>query len=271
MSLQDPQPPVAWRYAGDQLKRWRTKAGVSREELGTASNYAPDTIKSMEQGVRMPTPKLLDAADDLLRAEGLLSAAKQYLRRERFPVRAHDYMLHEREAISLWWYELALVPGLLQTEDYARALIGNHCPPFDDETVEERVTARIERQSIFARKPPVVFSFVLFEAVLRTPVGGLEVHRRQLLHLLEMGRLRHVSLQVMPFDRAIPAALMGQMVLMETRDHDRLAYAEGQPATELTPDPDVVSSLTERHSMIRMQALSVEESACSIERIVGEL
>ncbi|MGW0841093.1 helix-turn-helix domain-containing protein [Streptomyces sp. NPDC002787] len=67
------QPPIAWRYSGNQMKRWRTKANVSREELAAASNYSPDTIKSMEQGVRMPTPRALEVADELCRAEGLLS------------------------------------------------------------------------------------------------------------------------------------------------------------------------------------------------------
>lgn len=75
--------PVAWRYGGNQMKRWRTKANVSREELAEAANYSPDTIKSMEQGVRMPTPRVLDVADELCGAQGLLSAAKEYLQRER--------------------------------------------------------------------------------------------------------------------------------------------------------------------------------------------
>lgn len=264
---QDSQPPVAWRYAGDQLKRWRTKAGVSREELGTASNYAPDTIKSMEQGVRMPTPKLLDAADDLLRAEGLLSAAKQYLRRERFPARSADFIAREAEAKSLWWYELVLIPGLLQTESYARAQIGNHCPPLDEETVEERVAARVERQAILTRKPPVALRFVLYEAVLR----GRQVDKGQLARLLEAAELRNVSLQVLPFDRAIPAGFLGPMVLVETKDHERFAFDEGQFASQLTADPDAVSSASERLSMIRMEALGTEESARFIERIVGEL
>ncbi|WP_327235281.1 helix-turn-helix transcriptional regulator [Streptomyces sp. NBC_01317] len=266
MSVEGSHSPVAWRYAGDQLKRWRTKAGISREELGTAANYAPDTIKAMEQGVRMPTPKLLDAADDLLRAEGLLSAAKQYLRRERFPARAQNFMVQEREAISLWSYEVALIPGLLQTEEYARALIGNFSLSLAEETVEERVAARLERQMILTRKPPVAFSFVLYEAALRGP----QVSEGQLRHLLEAAALRNVSLQVLPYARAIPAALGGPMVLLENQDHDRFAFAEGPFASELTSEPEQVSLATERLSMIRMEALGTEDSARFLERMVDE-
>ena len=149
-------PPAAWRYSGNQLKRWRTKANVSREELAAASNYAPDTIKSMEQGVRMPTPRVLDVADGMCRAEGMLSAAKDYLLREKFPARAQDFMEREKEAITHWSYETTVVPGLLQTPGYARTLIENRCPPLDEETVEERIEGRVERQAILTeRKPPV--------------------------------------------------------------------------------------------------------------------
>lgn len=266
MSVQDP-PPAAWRYCGDQLKRWRTRAGVSREELGAAAKYAPDTIKAMEQGVRMPTPQLLDAADVFLRADGLLSAGKDFVRRERFPARAQDFMAREREAISLWSYEVALIPGLLQTSGYARALISNHCPPLDEATVEERVVARLERQSLFDRTPPVAFSYVVYEPVLRSPY----IDVTQLCHLLEAGSRRHVSLQVLPFERAMSAALLGQMVLLETRDHERMAYEDGQFTSHLAGDPAVVSAVSERLSMIRTEALSPAESARFIERMVDEL
>lgn len=265
MSVQDP-PPAAWRYCGDQLKRWRTRAGVSREELGAAAKYAPDTIKSMEQGVRMPTPQLLDVADVLLRAEGLLSAAKDFVRREKFPARAKDFMAREREAISLWSYEVAFVPGLLQTAAYARATIGGFSPPLDEETIEERVAARLARQSLLERKPLVSISFVLYEAVLR----GRHVDVSQLRNLLDAARLRNVSVQVLPFERGFTAALSGSMVLLETVDHERLAFEEAQTVSQLTNDPTVVAMHTERLSMIRAEALRPEESANFIERMVGD-
>ncbi|WP_328508149.1 helix-turn-helix domain-containing protein [Streptomyces sp. NBC_00391] len=249
------------------MKRWRTKANVSREALAEAANYSPDTIKSMEQGVRMPTPRVLDVADELCRAEGLLSAAKEYLQREKFPARAQDFMLREREAISRWSYEVALVPGLLQTTGYARALIENRLPPLDEDTVEERIAARMERHAILTdRKPPVAFSFVLYEAVLRTP----QVDSEQRHRLLEASRLRNVMLQVLPFERVISDALMGPMVLLETQDHERFAFTEGPFVSELSADPSIVSRVTERLSMIRAQALSPAESARFIERMVDE-
>ncbi|ELP71227.1 helix-turn-helix domain-containing protein [Streptomyces turgidiscabies] len=259
--------PGTWRYSGNQLKRWRTKANITREELGAAANYSPDTIKSMEQGVRMPTPRVLDAADELCRADGLLSAAKEYVKREPFPARAQDFMQYEQQAISFWSYEVALIPGLLQTEAYARSLIENRYPPLNEETVEERIAARMERQVILTdRKPPVGLSFVLYEAALRSS----QVDTEQLHRLLVSASLRNVVLQVLPFERAISDSLMGPMVLLETREHERLAFAEGPFASDLTADPEVVSRVMERLSMIRAQALNPAESARFLERMVDQ-
>ncbi|MDV7218485.1 helix-turn-helix domain-containing protein [Streptomyces prunicolor] len=259
-------PPVAWRYSGNQLKRWRTKANVSREELAAASNYSPDTIKSMEQGVRMPTPRVLDVADGMCRAEGLLSAAKDYLQREKFPARAQDFMEREKEAISHWSYETTLVPGLLQTEGYARALIGGRYPPVAQELVEERVAARLERQFLLTRTPPAVFVFLIYEAALHTPL----VDGEQLGHILDMARLGNVLVQVLPFERFVSTALVGSMVLLETDDHERHAYSTGQSMSQLTTDPAVVSAHLERLSLIRTMALSPAETAQFIERMAAQ-
>lgn len=265
------RPPTTWRYCGNQLKLWRTGAGVSRDELADAAGYAVDTVKSMEQGVRMPTPQLLDVADDLFGAVGKLRAAKQYLHREKFPDRSQDFMAYEAAAVSLWSYEVSLIPGLLQTRDYAAALIGRHSPPLEDETVEQRVQARMDRQEIISRRPPVALNFVVYEAALRAPIGGSAVHKGQLSHLLDVGRRRNVSIQVLPFDRVIPAALGGPIVLLDCGGNERPAFVEGQSWSELVTDPVRVNALTQRHGMIRMEALGAEDSARFIERMVDEL
>ncbi|XKK64023.1 helix-turn-helix transcriptional regulator [Streptomyces sp. ARC32] len=264
----DSQPPAAWCYSGNQIKRRRTLANVSREALATAANYAPETISSMERGVRMPSPRLLDIADELCGAQGMLSAAKEYVRRERYSARAVDFIEREREATSLWTYEVALVPGLLQTRAYAQALIDNRIPPLAEEVVEERVAARMERQAILTeRRPPVGLSFVLYEAVLRSPL----VDDEQLERLLEVSRLRNVVLQVLRFEQAFSDALMGPMVLVEGQDHERFAFTEGAFASELSAEPGVVSRVTERLSMIRTRALDPDETARFIERMVNQL
>lgn len=265
------QPPIAWRYCGNQLKLWRAQAGVTREALGKEACYEYETIRSMENGRRKPTLRLLQVADEMCGAHGLLLAGQDYLKPEPFQSYARDFVNAEDKAIALHAYETLLIPGLLQTEGYARALISNHCPPLDDETVEERVTARLVRQERLTRKPPALFNFVIYEAALRASVGDRKVTKEQLHRLLEAGSLRNVSIQVLPADRVAPCSLNGPMVLIETNEHEYIAYAEGQETGALYSAPDKVSVLTQRHGMIRMQALTAEESARFIAKMAEEL
>ncbi|MGW5868140.1 DUF5753 domain-containing protein [Streptomyces sp. NPDC055239] len=177
----------------------------------------------------------------------------------------------EAEAIAIHSYEPLLIPGLLQTEEYARALISESCPPLDDETVEERVNARLRRQEALQARPSVVFGFVVYEAALRTMVGGREPMQRQLQRVLEANRLRNVSVQVLPMGRCSGLALTGSMVLLETPDHEHYGYVEGQKTSALYADPPKVSELSQRHGMIRVHALSIEESTGFIRRLAEEL
>lgn len=219
--------PTAWRYCGNQVKLWRTDAGVTREALAVAARYSADTVKAMEQGVRMPTRQLLDAADELCGARGKLLAAAPYLKRERFPVQSQAFVEYEATARSISWYENTLVPGLLQIEGTVRALLLAHRPPLDEQTVEERVVARLERQAVLERKPLVGCSFVIYEAALRCPVGGADVHRQQLRHLCEVATCNNIAVQVLPFSRGAHPGLNGSLVLLETQGHERIGYVEG--------------------------------------------
>ncbi|MEV7345159.1 helix-turn-helix transcriptional regulator [Streptomyces sp. NPDC093544] len=265
------QPQQTWRYCGDQIKLWREGAGVSRQELAKEANYNYEYVKSMECGRRRPTLRLLQVADQMCGARGKLTAAYEHLKPEPFPERTQQYVQVEAEAITVQWYEPLLIPGLLQTEEYARELIGTNCPPLDEETVEERVAARLKRQEKLTSKPPTLFSYVIYEAALRAVVGGSDGMHRQLDHLLEVGKQRNVSIQVLPFALAPSAALSGPIVLVETADHESYAFADGQATGALYSSGDKLSMLTQRHGMIRTQALSVEESARFIRKVAEEL
>ncbi|WP_332262214.1 DUF5753 domain-containing protein [Kitasatospora mediocidica] len=166
-------------------------------------------------------------------------------------------------------YQNQLIPGLLQTEATARALFQAHWPPPDDETVEERVAARLERQRLLETKSKF-FNFVMEASVLSRRVGSAEDHKEQLLHLLTVGKQRNVVVQIVPSDVVHPG-LNGPFVLLETADHDRLAYEEGQAMGALYADPQRVSALTNRYAMILGQALSPEESARFISKLLEEL
>ncbi|MFF7022517.1 helix-turn-helix transcriptional regulator [Streptomyces klenkii] len=263
--------PGNHRYLGNQFMMWRQEAEMSREEVAEAVGYSAEMVRSVEQGRRACPPRMAEIADELFGARGKLKAGLSYLTREKFPARTRDYIWHEAESVSIWSYECVLIPGLLQTEEYAQALIGGRCPAMDEETVAERVAARMERKQLFTRKPPVEFSFVIYEAALRTPMGGAAVHKRQLLQLLEVGSLRNVALQVLPFSRVLSGALSGSLVILETRDHVRMSLAEGQQVSLLTSDSNEVHVMTESYAKFRMEAFNAEESAQFIQRLVDEL
>ncbi|MFZ3568613.1 helix-turn-helix domain-containing protein [Streptomyces sp. BH097] len=258
---------LAWRYCGSQIKMWRTEAGIDREILAKEAGYGCEYVKSMENGRRKPTLRLLQIADQLCGAGGKILAAQEYLKPEPHPQRSQEYMALEKDAIAVGVYQPLLIPGLLQAPDYAKALIGASSPPLDDETVEERVAGRLKRQEALTARPGVMFSFVMFEAALRTDVGGAAVMQRQLQHLLNVGALRNVSIQALPFGRAYGVALNGAIALLETADHEHYAYVEGPETSTLYADPDKVSALTRSHDMIRMHALSPEDSAEFIRKV----
>ncbi|MGW0884238.1 helix-turn-helix domain-containing protein [Streptomyces sp. NPDC002671] len=270
-STESQQAQQNWRYCGGQVKLWREEAGVSRQALADEAGYDYEYVKSMECGRRRPTLRLLQVADQLCGARGKLVAAHEFLKPEPFPQRTQQYVLVEAEAITVQWYEPMLIPGLLQAPEYARALISSNCPPLDEETVDERVSARLKRQGKLTSKPLTHFSFVIHEAALRSVVGDKDVMRRQCDRLLEAGRQRHLSIQVLPFATAPTAALSGPMVLVETRDHERYAFVDGQSTGALYSEGNKLSTLTQRYGMIRMQALSVEESARFIGKVAEEL
>ncbi|TDC21067.1 XRE family transcriptional regulator [Streptomyces sp. 8K308] len=268
----EPQLPVVHRYFGQQFQLWRAGAQIRREDIAEAARYSVDTVKSVEQGRRPVPPRLAEVADEMCGARGKLVAGLSYLNQEKkIPERSRNFFQCEGDAIALNSYQPLLIPGLLQTEATVRALLNAQRPPLDDETIEEWVTFRLARQQVLTRRPLVECCFVIYEAGLRCPVGGTQVHKEQLLHLLKLAELRNVTIQVLPFDRGAHPGLDGPMVLVETTNHEHFAQEDGQSHSQFTSDPDEISLLTQRYGMIRMQALSAEESLRFIQRLVDEL
>ncbi|MEV4744494.1 helix-turn-helix transcriptional regulator [Streptomyces sp. NPDC049555] len=263
----NPEPPIAWRYCGHQMKMWRTLAGVSREQLAEEAGFSVEFIKSVEQGRRRANLHLLQVTDDLCGARGFVVAAHEYLEPSRHAPQYREFFAAEAEALSVSAYETLYVPGLLQTEDYARALMSQHWPPVDDEIVEQRVAQRLQRQEKLHRKPLTPFHYVIYEAALRTNVGGPDVMKAQLEHLLEVSRQRNVWLQVLPAIRHTATSLSGPFALLETPTHRHLAYVEGQNTSTLHSDASIVSDFIHGYGMIRTQALNTQESTGFIRKL----
>ncbi|WP_371100635.1 helix-turn-helix domain-containing protein [Streptomyces sp. PU_AKi4] len=258
------------RVFGRQMKRFRLRAGLERSEVGARTGYSPSTIASYEQGRRIPPPRFIDVADELLDAGGVLQEMKEEVARAQYPAFFRDAARLEAEAVELHVYDTHVVNGLLQTEEYARAVFTMRRPLLDEATIEQRVTARMLRQEIFSRWPAPLMSFVIEEAVLRRPVGGSGVQRGQLEQILLIGQKRNVEIQVMPLHREDHAGLAGPFTLIETKAGERIAYAEVQKSSQLYTERTSVRELEAQYGIIRAQALTPRESMTFIEGLLGE-
>lgn len=176
----------------------------------------------------------------------------------------------EREAVELCYYASHVVPGIFQTEEHARALFEMRKPLLDPDTIEQWVEARLSRQEILTRWPAPMVTCVIEEAVLRRPIGGWEIHKRQLAALLRLGRLRNIELQVMPLEHTEHAGLGGPLTLLTPKGRPQVAYLEVQSESRLITDAEEVRILAARFSSIRGQALTPVESLAMIEKLLGE-
>ncbi|WP_217171196.1 helix-turn-helix transcriptional regulator [Streptomyces sp. AC512_CC834] len=259
------------RVFGRQLKRFRLRAGLERVDFGARAGYSPSTIASYEQGRRVPPPRFIDAADELLDAGGVLQEMKEEVARAQYPAFFRDAARLEAEAVELHAYDTHVIKGLLQTEEYARAVFAMRRPLLDEETIEQRVSARMLRQAIFSRWPAPLMSFVIEEAALRRPIGGAAIHRGQLEQILLTGQNRNVEIQVMPLQREDHAGLAGPFTLIETKAGQRIAYAEVQKSSSLYTERTPVRELEAQYGIIRAQALTPRESTAFVEGLLGEL
>ncbi|MEV0317873.1 helix-turn-helix domain-containing protein [Streptomyces sp. NPDC050658] len=255
---------------GQQLKLLRVRAGLERAEFGKLVGYAAQSIASIEQGRRIPQARLIDRADEVLDAGGVLKALKEEVARAQYPAFFRDMARLEAKAVSLHVYAALAVPGLLQTEDYARAVFSMRRPLLDEETVEQRVTARLARQEIFSRTAMPTLSFVIEESVLRRPMGGWTVLRDQLEEILLAGRRRNVEIQVMPNDRTEHCGLAGPFTLIEDQEGRRMAYVEVQRSSRLYTERAVVRDAEEQYGTLRAQALTPHETLAFVEGLLGE-
>ncbi|MFE5136505.1 helix-turn-helix domain-containing protein [Streptomyces fagopyri] len=266
----DDDSAAVLRTVGKVIKMWRERAALKQSELGTAIGYSEEQVSSVERGRRAPRRQFLEAADHALGAAGMIAGLAKDVEEARYPKKVRDLAKLEGEAVEICAYGNTVVHGLLQTEEYARALYGMRRPLFTEDEMERLVAARLARQEVFAQQPPPIFSFVQEEVTLCRPLGGRTMMRRQLEHLLDVGRRRNVEIQVMPTDREDHAGLAGSLHLLKLRGGDTVGHNEVQLTSRLISDPKETQVLEIRYGIIRAQALTPRDSLAFIEKALGE-
>ncbi|TPN03393.1 helix-turn-helix domain-containing protein, partial [Mesorhizobium sp. B2-3-3] len=269
----EPHPSDSLRTFGAVVQALREHAGLSRTELGARVQYSKHTVESVELGRRMPDEVFVERAEEALGNTGALRKAACHLTRGEAGLAAwfRRWARLEREAVSLCTYECRLVPGLLQSEAYARAVFEGTIPLRTDEELEVQLAARMERQAIMRERPTVPFSFIVEEHVFRRRFGDQEAMRELFEHVLRCSAPRNVTLQVVPLEAGLHTCLDGPVQVLETPEGRRLGYSEGQESGRLIADRKEVSVLYQRYDTLRSQALGPKESRDLLERLRGEL
>ncbi|WP_310728885.1 helix-turn-helix transcriptional regulator [Streptomyces sp. N2A] len=265
-----PEPSGSLRTFGAVYQGFRENAGFTQEALAPAIRYSAHYIGSVEQGRRLPSKKFIDRSEETLHANGVLRKAAKRLSKQPGLARwFREWAELEKQAISLYTYECRLIPGLLQTEAYARTLFENRLPLLSEDEVEIQVAARLERQKLLRDRPNTAFSFVIDEHVFMRPTGGADTVRGVIDHVLECMTLRNVEVQVMPLERGIHPGLDGPMRLLETPDNQWFGYCEGQESSQFITDPQTISTLYMRYAKLLSQALTPEDTRGLLTRMRG--
>jgi DNA-binding XRE family transcriptional regulator len=259
-------------FFGAELRRWRTAAGLSQEQLGQRVGYSGAQVGKVETGERAPSPDFAQHCDRALPDAGGLFARLHALARRwdgGYPSWFAEWIVAERRATSLCWWEPLLVPGLLQTADYARAILAAGPDTTEDE-LEGLVSARIERQAIFDRPKPPKLWVVLDEAVLHRLIGSRKIMYDQLLHLADTSCRPSITVQVVPAGVGAHAGLLGGFAIASVDGAPSSVYMESPDQGQTTEKPSVVGKLSLTFDTLRAEALPRGASRDLIGKIAEE-
>ncbi|MEU9211693.1 helix-turn-helix transcriptional regulator [Streptomyces sp. NPDC048415] len=257
---------AAWEFFGAELKRRREEAGFTQVELGARVFVSGGYIGQFEQAIRKPQLDVAQRIDSLLQSGGFF---ERMWRKLIDDTRYADYFAEvvelERTATKIAEFAPTLVPGLLQTAAYTRAVTLASNPFATDAHIDEKVAARMERAQILDGATRPVYWVILHEQVLRIPVGSEALMTYQLDHIAELVRQKKMLVQVLPTSAgAYP--LMGRMVrLFEFEDAPPTAYTEAVYSGNLLDDPALVKRVHGAYDLLRAAALSPEASLALIE------
>ncbi len=252
-----------------ELAAARAGAGLSQEELGARINYSGSLVAMIEGRRRVPTLAFASRCDEALSTVGTFGRLHKHARNTPLPAWFRPYADIEAAATQIRSWEPMLVPGLLQTEDYARALLSVE-PDVTPDELEERISARLARQSILDGETPPRLWALLDEAVLVRGIGGAKVMHEQLLHLIDMTCRPNVNIQIVPLSAGAHVGLLSAFAIAEA-DDTRVVFLETPTEGLIVEAPGTVSRLMLTFDTLRLEALPRGASADLITMRAGEL
>ncbi len=257
------------RFAAE-MKAWRAKLGITQPGLATMIGYSPALVAAIEQCQRSPQPAFAEACDAATGAPGTFARWQGQVVQESYPAFFAPVIEFEREAIRIHDWELGVLPGLLQTEAYAEAVVLAGHPGKSTEAVAHIVTARMERQQVLSNEQPMLW-YAVQEGVLRQMVGGAVVMAAQLDHLLDLIAARRIIFQVLPFTASEHAGAEGPITVFEFTNSPTVGYTECHGGGRIVDDSPEVAHLMTVVSAVRSNALAPVDSAELIREIRSEI
>jgi transcriptional regulator with XRE-family HTH domain len=202
-------------FFGAELRRARAEAGLSQDQVGQKIGYSAAQVGKIETGERAPSEGLAQRCDEVLGTNGLLVRVYELARRwdGGYPSWFAGWMDRERTATSLCWWEPLLIPGLVQTADYAKALFVAWQSADDDDQLDQLLNGRMQCQAIFERPDPSSLWVILDETVLHRHIGGPKIMHDQLMHLVKISNRSKVTIQVVPNVVGAHVGLLGALPL----------------------------------------------------------
>ncbi|MCC9311240.1 helix-turn-helix transcriptional regulator [Kitasatospora sp. RB6PN24] len=261
-----------WRYFGAELKFHREAAGLSQQQLGDKVHCSGTYIGQFENATRRPQLPLARLFDQALGTNGLFARMCERLINNS-PYEDYFAAASELEAIAekICEYSPLLVPGLLQTPEYAEAVFRGAQPLLHDEAIAELVAARMARTQIVTDpNRETLFWAILDEAVLRRPIGGPAVMSKQLRCVAHFAQQRRVIVQVVPFAVGAHTLPEGMIQIMTFPDAPPAAYVEGPFAGQLLEDPRIIAKCQMGYDLLRAAALSPEASLGMIRSVAED-
>lgn len=280
--MQDREPTVRSRELGEGLRHAMTQAGLNGKQAAHLLGWSPSWVSRLLSGKRGGREVDVSAFLAVCRVTGterdrLLGLCREqdspgWLQQHgsRLPQQLRTFIDHENKAVTVGDFQATVVPGLLQTGDYARALIRQAATIPADE-VEDRVAARLARQSLLSRDRPARFTFYMHEFVLRLPVGGSAVMADQLHHLLRMSVRPFLALRVVPASLGAHAAMAGSFIFMEFAEFRPVTYLESTTSSLFLERPEETAAYRRILAALDDAALSEGESRDLIATVATEL
>lgn len=248
-------PRAFW---GAELRRLREVAGLTQAEIGTKAFVSGSYVGQFEVGARWPADETLPRQlDEALNAGGHLVRLWQLGNRSTdYPDYFADQARREKLATSITHYSATVIPGLLQTAEYAQALFEATDPYWTDEEVKAKVAHRLERASIYSDPTGLKLWSIIDESALRRPIGGAATMRDQLAHLTRLVERRGIVIQVLPFSSGAHALTEGSVSILGFVDQPTVAYLEGPNGGVAIDNPDKIATILLRYDLARAAALS---------------